>query len=547
MIVMFLSLFGLLKASLILSTLGRAKAGATAVAQTHMEYLRGLSYASLGTVGGIPTGSVPQFATTTQNGIVYVAHTFINYIDDPADGVGSSDTNGIVTDYKRAAITVTYAISGQSKSIDLVSNFSPPGLETATNGGTLIIKVENAVGTPIADASVTITNTALSPAVNITTSSNIDGIVSLPGAAVSSSYQVSVSKSGYSSAQTYARDSTNQNPNPGYLTISLNQTTTGTFPIDLLATFSLATFSPIATSTFTDTFVDDSKLANMSSTTVSDGVLILATAAEIQGSARSVATTPDLLVSWGVLAATTTAPSDSSVLLHMYDGAGNLIPDSTLPGNVIGFSTFPISLSQIATSTYPSLAIGASLLASGAIPSITEWSLSYSAGPTPLPNIPFTLTGAKTIGSTGGGNPIYKTIVNDTTGESASATRTLEWDQYTPTISGYNIVDACPSPPFVVAPESVSSASLILSTATTHSLRVLVSDNTGAPVSEASVTLSRTGYSKTNSSSSCGNAYFGAITNANDYTVRISKTGYTTTTFANVQISGASTYGATFP
>lgn len=547
MLVLFMALFGVLKASLILSTLGRAKVGATAVAQTQMEYLRGLSYDSIGTVGGIPSGSVPQFSTTTENGIAYVAHTFINYIDDPSDGLDINDTNGIITDYKRAAVTVTYSLGGIVKTMNLVSNFAPPGLEVSAGGGTLIVKAVNAVGAAVTDAAVVITNSALTPPVHIDTFTNVDGTVNLPGAATSSSYQIAVSKSGYSSAQTYARDATNQNPNPGYLTVSRNQTTTSTFPIDFVASLTLSTFSPVATSTFSDTFTDNAELTVMSSTTVTNGALSLVSG-ETQGFARSIPVAPARLVSWGTLLASTNIPSGSSIVFHLYDGNGNLLPDDVLPGNTIGFDSLPISLMQISTTTYPSLAIGASLSA-GEVgsPTILSWSLPYSTGPTPLPNISFTLTGAKTIGSTGSGNPLYKTVVSNSTGAGASIPLTLEWDTYTPAISGYDVVDACSAPPFVVAPGSSSSFSLFLSTASTNSLRVLVSDNTGKPVAETNVTLSRPGYSKTVPSSGCGNAYFGALATDNDYTVVISKTGYTTETFTNVSVSGASSYGASFP
>ncbi len=58
-----------------------------------------------------------------------------------------------------------------------------------------------------------------SQGVNLTTLSDVNGNVYLPGAQPATDYQVSVTKSGYSTAQTYARDSTNQNPTPGYMTV----------------------------------------------------------------------------------------------------------------------------------------------------------------------------------------------------------------------------------------------------------------------------------------------------------------------------------------
>ncbi|MBU6323503.1 MAG: carboxypeptidase regulatory-like domain-containing protein [Patescibacteria group bacterium] len=546
-LIVFLALMGVLRASLLVSSRAKARIGATTLAATQMEYLRGLSYDALGTVGGIPAGSVPQTATTTENGIDYVTHTFIEYIDDPADGTGANDTNGITTDYKRARVSVTYGSGAQSGSVTYVSNFSPPGLETTNGGGTLAVDVVDASGNPVAGATVTIQDPSLSPAVDLTTLTDNAGTVVLPGAATSSDYRVTVTKSGYSTAMTYARDANNQNPNPGYLTVAKNQTTTGTFAIDRLATFSLATFSPIATSTFADSFADTSKLAAMSSTTVSDGALSLVALAS-DGSARSVATTSPYLARWGEFSATTTVPSGATLLFHIYDGSGNLLPDTALPGNSAGFSAVPVLLYGISTTTYPSLAADADFSMTGSTsPSVTHWSLSYTAGPVPLPHVSYTLTGAKTVGSTGAGAPIYKTVMTASTGSAGTDTETLEWDSYTLSLSGYDIEDACPSSPYAVAPAATFAAKLILGAATANSLRVLVSDNAGSAVGGASVTLADAGYSKTVSSSSCGDAYFGGVPAATDYTVTIAKTGYTTTQFTNVAVSGETVYNAAFP
>ncbi|MCR4333417.1 MAG: carboxypeptidase-like regulatory domain-containing protein [Patescibacteria group bacterium] len=546
MLILFLALFGVLRASLLVSSLARAKAGSTTIAETQMEYLRSLSYDLLGTVGGIPPGIVTQDTQAEENGITYAIHTFIGYRDDPADGTGQDDTNGIITDYKRAEVTVSYTVGGQTKFASFTSNFSPPGLETTVGGGTLEVAVVNAAGSPVPDASVAITNTAISPAVDIATFTGLDGIVSLPGAATSSAYQISISKSEYSSAQTYARDATNQNPNPGYLTVATNQTTVGTFAIDLLSTFSLATFSPIATSTFTDTFADDTKITAMDSVSITDGTLALANGATT-GSARAVTVHPAHLVHWGEVSATLAVPTDASAALHIYDASGNLLPDSALPGNTEGFPSFPVSLFAVSTTTYPSLALGASLSTSADSPSLFDWSLSYTDGPTPLPNVTFTLTGAKTIGSTGDGSPLYKTTATESTGTNAQTSLTIEEDRYTLGISGYDIVDACPAPPYALAPGTLSFASLVLGTATTNSLRVLVSNNEGAAVDGALVTLSRAGFSEDAVSSSCGAAYFSGITSASNYTLTIAKTGYTTIVLANVSVAGPSTYSANFP
>ena len=126
LLVVFLALFGLLRASLALSGLAKAEAAATEIANTQIEYLRGLSYDSIGTIGGIPAGTVPQTATSTLDGMTYVMHTFIEYYDDPADGIGVNDTNHITTDYKIGRVSVAYDIYGVQKAVTFVTNFVPP-------------------------------------------------------------------------------------------------------------------------------------------------------------------------------------------------------------------------------------------------------------------------------------------------------------------------------------------------------------------------------------------------------------------------------------
>ncbi|MHB8860445.1 MAG: hypothetical protein ACYC48_01780 [Minisyncoccota bacterium] len=545
LLVMFLSLFSILRASLMLSALTKAQAAAVELANVQMEYLRGLSYDAIGTVGGIPAGNVPQYTTVVENDMSYTTYTFINFVDDPADGLYPNDT--IPNDYKRARVSVSYTIGGQTKSVSLESNFAPPGIESSAGGGTLSIGVVDAAGNPVSDATVTIKNYLTNPTVDVTAFTTIDGQVLLGGAATSTAYQVSVMKTGYSSAQTYPRDTTNQNPNPGYLTVVKDQTTTGTFAIDRLATLNLATYAPIATSTFSDTFADASKLAAMSSTTVSGGVLALLSG-ETSGSARSVASSPTRLAHWGEATTTLDLPSGTTVAAHIYDGSGSLIPDTVLPGNAAGFTSFPILLYSVSTTTYPSLAIGADLSGdASSTPSIDAWSLSYTTGPAPIPNAAFTLTGTKTIGSTGAGAPIYKTVISAATNASGTYSLPLEWDGYSLTVPNYDIEDACPFPSYAVAPNTTLNASLFLAPPTTNYLDVLVTDNAGAIVPGALVTLSRTGYSKSVLSSSCGVAYFGGISSASDYTVTAVKSGYTTTSTTGTVVSGASSISITFP
>jgi hypothetical protein len=545
MLVLFLALFGALRASLMLSALAKAKATAVELASTQMEYLRGLSYDSLGTTGGIPSGLVPQIATTTVDGIVYTTRTFIQYKDDPADGIGAQDANGITTDYKIGRVTVSYSMKELAKSINLVSNFTPPSIETTTGGGTLSIRVVDAASVGVSNASIRIVNTSTSPTIDFTTFTNTDGYAVIGGAATSSQYQIYVSRTGYSSAQTYERTSQNVNPTPGYLTVVKDQVTGATFFIDRLSTLILASFSPATTNSFNDSFNNSSNLASQTNTQVSDGMLSLSNE-ELSGTARSVAISPSYLAGWGLLSASLSEPSGTTAVIRVTDATGAVLPDSALAGNAAGFSSFPVSLTGISASSYPALTIFAELTSNSTTttPSILDWSLSHTDGPTPLSNIAFTLTGAKTIGTDANNAPIYKTVVGGTTGANASKTEVLEWDLYS--LATNNLIESCQASPFSLAPGSVTNVAFLTGSPTAHTLSAKVKNSADADVAYAKIVLTKSGYAATIPTSLCGLAYFGGLASGS-YSATVSATGYATTTFSNINVTGQATTTLTLP
>lgn len=538
MLVLFLALFGVLRASLMLSALAKAKASAVELASSQMEYLRGLSYDALGTVGGIPSGAVPQTSTTTIDGVDYSVRTFILYKDDSADGLGVQDSNGITTDYKTGKVAVSYTLNGLNKSIELISNFTPPSIESSTGGGTLSIHVVNAGNEDVGNALVRIVNASVSPAVDFTTFTSVTGFATIGGAATSSEYQLYVSRDGYSSAQTYARTAQNVNPSPGYLTVTKDQVTGATFFIDILSTLTLSSFSPAVTSSFNDSFVDTSNLASQADTQVAGGSLTLADEA-LYGTARSSLITPSYLSGWGLLSANIDVPTGTSVLIRIADASGTPLPNSVLPGNTAGFSLFSVALDGISAYSYPSLAISAELTSNSSTtaPSILDWSVSHTDGPAPLPNMLFTLTGAKTIGTDSNDAPIYKTVVNGNTGTNAVKSETLEWDLYSLSLGTLNLIENCPAFPYSLAPASAESASIIAGAQTANTLPVIIENSASSTIASARVVLKKSGYSASLTTSLCGLAFFNGLS-AGNYDATVSASGYATTTFTGINVSG---------
>lgn len=552
MTIIFVGISGVFKLSIELVSNNKARVGALALAQGHMEYIQSLDYDAVGTVGGIPSGSLAQITQETLNGVLYTRRTLVRYIDDPKDGSGIADQNSIVTDAKEIKVELSWVTRGQLRSSSLITRRSPDGIEQLVPGGTLAIEVVDASSTPVQGALVDVVNTSLG--IDTQAYSNDSGIVTFLGAPAGTGYQVLVSKSGYSGAQTYTASSTNSSPDPGHLTVALNQTTSATFAIGLLGAHTFMTYEAIQERNWSDTFTDINNLYALGSTTVSAGELVLEGAGsyEPEGYARSVPVSVAYLAQWKSVAFADTRPGGTAIRYYVYaDDAGTLIPESDLPGNSSGFTTSPIDLSSLSTTTYTALRVGAVLttLDSNETPRITEWEVIYDQGPIPLGDIPFTLTGAKTIG-THSGAPVYKYTQSFQTDSGGGLDiANMEFDTHRLVVDGatvgYDIAESCPPLPRSLFAGGSLLTRLYFVPHTTHSLRVDVRAADGSTLSGATVRLYRSGVNTTQETEGCGQTFFsdlawGTISGGNAYSIDVTAAGYTAQTISNVEVSGAS-------
>ncbi|OGG80195.1 hypothetical protein A3A39_02905 [Candidatus Kaiserbacteria bacterium RIFCSPLOWO2_01_FULL_54_13] len=544
MLVIFMGIAAVFQLSIDVVTNNRARAGAIALANERMEYLRSLSYTQIGVIGGIPAGNVPQEESVTLSDIGYTRRTMVLYSDDPQDGLGGADQNGIVADYKTIRVEVLWTSRQGERSVILVGRVSPLGVESAVPGGTLTLDVVNEGATPVADAQVDIINTGTVPAINIRTYTNSSGIVSFIGAPAASNYQITVSRPGYSTTQTYPVTPENPNPDPRHLTVVNGQTTSQSFTIDLVSTKTVRTFKQIVPVTWDDPFANESLVATSTDVEILGGEVKLAGSSPYPSSGflQSVSLSSPLLAGWNSLSWIDTTPAQTDVLYRIYDGSGAIVPDSVLSGNNSGFSVSPLDLSAISTSTHPQLRIGATLSTNDpdVTPSIQSWELEYDYGPEPLPNLSFQMRGNKTIGN----NPTVNKY-DQTHGSGASAMLTLsniEADTYTlsvATSTGYYIAEACNPQPEALLPNTSQTTSLYVLPDTDHSLLVDVRGSAGALLEGASVNLVKTGYDVTLSTSSCGQAFFEDLSSAT-YSISVSKAGYQTYSNTDVGVSGLS-------
>lgn len=549
MLVIFLGIAAAFKLSVDVVTNNKARGSAIALANERMEFIRSITYTAIGTSGGIPSGSIAQSEPVTLNGIPFTRRTIVEYADDPKDGTGAADTNGITSDYKVAKVDVSWTSRTGERHIILVSRFEPPsGMEIACAPpcGTLTINAVDAGSQPLAGASVSIVNPSTTPAISINTFTNASGTASFIGAPAASGYQIVTTKSGYSTAQTYDVTAQNTNPNPGHLTVSNNQTTAGTFAIDALAQKTVKTWMTILPGTWTDSFADSTKIADSATTTVAGGVVRLSGSVDsypATGNFQSVAIAPSALSKWKSFTASTSTPAQTAVRFQFYNGSGTtLIPDSAIPGNSAGIATGTVSLLSVSTSTYPSIRVFSTLTSNdpAVTPSVDSYSVLYDYGPSPLPNITFTHQGAKTIG-TGPSGSVYKYSQSISSGASASVDiPNLEWDSYTTSVAaatGYDIASSCNPQPESLSPGAAAATNLYLIAHTANSLLVDVRSSSGVLITNASVRLFAAGYDVTVTDSICGQAFFGGLTSGT-YSIEVSAPGYTTYTNASVPVSG---------
>jgi prepilin-type N-terminal cleavage/methylation domain-containing protein len=545
----FGGLYVAIKHSVNLIRISKASSGALALANERLEYIRSLSYNSVGTLGGIPDGPIPQNATTSLNGTMYHERVLIQYIDSPDDGEGAADDNGILADYKQVKVEYSWAGEGSTSTLALLTNIVPPGIESTVGGGTLRVNVFDATIQPVSGAEVHLYNDTTTSTIDTTRFTNASGEVLFAGAPAAASYQITVTGTDLSTDQTYSASSSNPNPVTPHVAVLEGQVSTMNFQIDELGDLLVRTVGPGSDGEFVDTFDDLSDLASSNNVESNGNELILAGGAgsyAAGGDAISVATTPGGFASWDVAVFLINVPVGTTALVHLYEVVGSstyaLIPDGDLPGNSVGFTSSPIDLSGVNVGSYPSLALGIEFttLDPTFTPALDNWGLYYTITEPAIAGTPFTLTGNKIIGTTASATPIYKYSESHLTdGSGETALNNLEWDFYTVSLNtaAYDIAEACKNIPYVLDPGANETLKLTLVAGTAYTLRVSVVDADGDPVIGADVDLTRPGFSDSGVTSSCGQMFFNSGLGAfDDYQIDVSASGYVTEIISDIVI-----------
>ncbi|MBI4708843.1 MAG: hypothetical protein HY764_01405 [Candidatus Portnoybacteria bacterium] len=548
-VIIFVGVFGMLRVSIQITAQSKARITATALANQKLELARNLTYINVGTIGGIPNGTIAEEEAIIRNGIVYTVKTTIVYIDDPFDNLSPSDP--LATDYKRVKVKVSWAGSLAGE-VSLQTDIAPKGVETTGGGGIISVLVINASGERVPQANVHIENASAIPPINVSYQTDSQGRLFLPGApACDGCYKITVSKTDYSSDRTYevgelVRGVALSEPSKPLLGVLENEMSEISFSIDHLADKTIQTQRYAEEMTWGDSFQDSSKISEISQ-------LVASTTAESMsldeqggqyfssGYLLSTEITPTGLAEWGRLNWNNIKPVSTNItyqLLYATNSTFALIPDAdlTIGGvpNSTGFSERPLDISGLDIDEYTSLKIKANFSTSDSLaaPTLYDWQITWFSSVTslPLPNLPFAMRGAKVLGLDASGDPIYKYEENLTTDASGQKIiSNLEWDSYAifvnSTTTGYDIADSFLPQPVSVNPSASQTTILKLAVREPCNLLVAVENAAGQPLVGASVKLYKIGYSKDKVTSDSGQAFFSPLTAAS-YNLEVKMAGF---------------------
>jgi type II secretory pathway pseudopilin PulG len=561
LLIVFVGIFGLVRLNIKIVAQSKAKTTATALANQKLELVRNLTYDQVGTAGGIPSGVISETENIERNEIAYTVKTTVIYVDDSFDGVFPADP--LAWDYKRVRVRVSWSkfFGGE---VNLQTDITPRGIETTGGGGIISILVFDANGQPVPQADIRVENDDVFPPINASYQTDNQGSIFIPGApGCNDCYKIIASKFGYSSERTYevnelVRGTALAFPIKPFLSVIESQLSEISFSIDRLSTKTVNMIRYVEEKNWSDLFEDESKISEKLQTTldsINSAIKLESIDSQYQSSGYIISNiiTPTALVEWGRMNWNDEnfAPTEIKYQILYFNGTDwILIPDSDLTINGVlnseGFPDSPLNLSQLDSYKYKSVKLKAnfSTIDLNQTPFLFDWQITWFSSDTSIsiPNIPFLMQGAKTLGTDINGQPVYKYSQNLTTNsEGVSNILNLDWDSYRISINGstgYDIANSFPSQPINLNPDSDQIVVMKLANHQTNTLLLSVKNSAGQSLVGADVRLYRTGYNKSKLTSDSGQAFFSPLSEA-IYNLEIKMAGYQDW-LSEVDVSGQS-------
>ncbi|MDO8515934.1 MAG: hypothetical protein Q7S28_01645 [bacterium] len=228
---------------------------AIVILNREVEVIRDLPYAQVGVSGGIPSGVLTSPKTIISGLNSFIVNTTVRNIDDPFDGtLGGSPNDTAPADYKLVEIEVSCPNCQNFMPIAFSTTVAPKALESASTNGSLFINVFDASGIGIMDATVRVTNASVTPAIDLTDTTNASGILQFVGVPTSTqNYHMVIEKPAYSREQTYHPGSP-PNPVKPDATVVVQAGTSISFSIDKVSSLMVKTVTPVCASVASKSF-----------------------------------------------------------------------------------------------------------------------------------------------------------------------------------------------------------------------------------------------------------------------------------------------------
>lgn len=227
--------------------LAKAKTASVALANEKMEEIHNMPYDSLATEHGLiyPPGAIKDNEEFVRRGVRFNVHTIISYIDDPYDGNADGSIAGkpkdlYPYDYKKVEIVVS-KVGRTGHLAQLTTNIAAKAAETPSNTGIIKLCVVDSTGAPLSGVTLTVQNSEVDPAVDISGESGTDGCIMIPNLPPDNqnSYHLTATKDGYSTDMTYPRTSQNPNEECQDVDVLVQDVTNKTLVIDKLSTMEI--------------------------------------------------------------------------------------------------------------------------------------------------------------------------------------------------------------------------------------------------------------------------------------------------------------------
>lgn len=220
----------------------RMKITETALLSEQIEITRNIPYESVGIINGIPSGILLHSQIISRNGVNFTVITSVRNIDDPFDGTLGGVPNDISpADYKQVEVSAICNNCSQQEPVILSTVVSPKNLEGASENGALFVQVFDANGLPVTQANVHIVNTAVTPNIILDDVTDNDGMLKIVDAPTGTlSYNITVSKNGYSTEGTVSSSIANPNPLKSPANVVSQTITEISFSIDKVGNLNVA-------------------------------------------------------------------------------------------------------------------------------------------------------------------------------------------------------------------------------------------------------------------------------------------------------------------